>query len=137
MGLVHPVKAQPIWTCTNQYGPTGPISGTYAHGKTDGCALIRLSNPAGYCLRFVAAAACIVPDGARRLFGRGSSIARRAFRAYWLLSLAEPVAWNGISAGADTFTFKAGDKAKLRSSSGAVSESSAGEKLSNTKKSPK
>ncbi|WP_245471544.1 hypothetical protein [Bradyrhizobium genosp. SA-3] len=41
---------------------------------------------------------------------------------------------NGISA--ETFTFKAGDKAQLRSIGGVVTESSAGEKLWNTKKSP-
>lgn len=33
------------------------------------------------------------------------------FQGLWLLSLAEPVVGNGISAGADTFTFKAGDRA--------------------------
>ncbi|WP_283809535.1 avidin/streptavidin family protein [Bradyrhizobium brasilense] len=56
------------------------------------------------------------------------------FRGLWLLSLAEPVVWNGISAGADTFTFKTGDRAKLLSAGGTATESSAGEKLSNWKR---
>ncbi|WFU43965.1 hypothetical protein QA640_16845 [Bradyrhizobium sp. CB82] len=45
----------------------------------------------------------------------------------------EAVAWNGISAGADTFTFNSGDKAKL--TKGGVDLKAAGsEKLSSTKK---
>jgi len=36
-----------------------------------------------------------------------------AFQSLWLLSLAEPVAWNGIAAGTDAFSFGGGDKAKL------------------------
>ncbi|MGY3582531.1 hypothetical protein ACVIGB_008404 [Bradyrhizobium sp. USDA 4341] len=59
------------------------------------------------------------------------------FQGLWLLSLAEPVVWNGISAGADTFTFKTGDRTKLLFVAGAATESNAGEKLSNSKKSPK
>jgi hypothetical protein len=50
----------------------------------------------------------------------------------WYLSLAEAVAWNGISAGADTFTFSSGDKALLTKSG--VDLKAGSEKLSNTKK---
>nr|WP_245508810.1 avidin/streptavidin family protein [Bradyrhizobium zhanjiangense] len=67
---------------------------------------------------------------------RGRSIARSRFQGPWLPSLAEPVVeW--YQRRRRHLKFKAGDKAKLRSSGGVVTESSAGEKLSNTKKSPK
>jgi hypothetical protein len=54
------------------------------------------------------------------------------FQGLWYLSLAETVAWNGISAGADTFTFNSGDKALLTKSG--VELKAGVEKLSNTKK---
>jgi hypothetical protein len=43
----------------------------------------------------------------------GQLVNNTGFQALWLLSLAAPVAWNGISAGADSFTFASGDKAEL------------------------
>jgi hypothetical protein len=54
------------------------------------------------------------------------------FQGLWYLSLAEAIAWNGISVGADTFTFASGDKALLTKSG--VNLKAASEKLSNTKK---
>lgn len=51
------------------------------------------------------------------------------FQGLWYLSLAEAVAWNGISAGADTFTFNSGDKAQL-SKSGVELKAAGVEKLS-------
>ncbi|WIW44078.1 hypothetical protein ML401_21480 [Bradyrhizobium sp. 62B] len=45
----------------------------------------------------------------------------------------EAVAWNGISAGADTFTFSSGNKAQL-TKQGVELRAGGVEKLSNTKK---
>jgi len=55
------------------------------------------------------------------------------FQGLWYLSLAEAVAWNGISAGADTFTLNSGNKAQL-TKSGVDLKAAGSEKLSNTKK---
>ncbi|MCS3519230.1 avidin/streptavidin family protein [Bradyrhizobium elkanii] len=149
--VAAPAKAQPIWTWTNQYGSTlsvnsydqntGAISGTYTNNASNSCddgvpqamtGWLAQSNQ-GTAISFtVNFGGC----GSTTVW-TGQLNAASGFQALWLLSLAEPVVWNGISAGADTFTFATGDKAKLLSSSGAASDGSTGEKLSNTKRSPK
>jgi hypothetical protein len=56
-----------------------------------------------------------------------------AFQSLWLLSLAEPVAWNDIAAGTDAFSFGGGDKAKLMEKLAEAKAVGAGtEKLSHT-----
>lgn len=62
----------------------------------------------------------------------GQLNAASGFQGLWLLSLAEPAVWNGISAGADTFTFGGGDQSKLISGKGEAKDGP-GEKPSNTK----
>ncbi|WFU62666.1 avidin/streptavidin family protein [Bradyrhizobium brasilense] len=146
--LATPAKAQPIWTWTNQYGSTlsvnsfdqntGAISGTYTNNASNSCdegvpqavtgwlAQTNQGAAISFTVNFVGCGSTTVWTGQLN--------SASGFQGLWLLSLAEPVVWNGISAGADTFTFKTGDAAKLRSGGGVASESSAGEKLSNTKK---
>jgi hypothetical protein len=63
----------------------------------------------------------------------GQLYASTGFQGLWYLSLGEAVAWNGISAGADTFTFGSGDKAQL-TKQGVELKAGGVEKLSNTKK---
>ncbi|MGY3133878.1 hypothetical protein ACVWZM_004560 [Bradyrhizobium sp. USDA 4501] len=146
--LAAPAKAQPIWTWTNQYGSTlavnsydqstGAISGTYTNNASSSCddgvpqamtgwlAQTNQGTAIGFTVNFGGCGSTTVWTGQLN--------AASGFQGLWLLSLAEPVVWNGISAGADTFTFKSGDRAKLLSSGGAATQGGAGEKLSNTKK---
>ncbi|MGY4426084.1 hypothetical protein ACVWY2_008533 [Bradyrhizobium sp. JR6.1] len=149
--LVAPAKAQPIWIWTNQYGSTlsvnsydqntGAISGTYTNNASNSCdegvpqavtGWLAQTNQGAAISFTVNFAGC----GSTTVW-TGQLNSASDFQGLWLLSLAEPVVWNGISAGADTFTFKTGDRAKLLSSGGAASQGGAGEKLSNTKTSQK
>jgi avidin family protein len=147
--LSAPAQAQAIWTWTNQYGSTlivtaynqntGAISGTYTNQATSSCDDGKPQTMTGwlsagntgtaisFSVNFLGCSSTTVWTGQ---LNNASG-----FQGLWLLSLAEPVAWNGISAGADTFTFKSGDKSKLMSNSGESSKTMAagGEKLSNTK----
>lgn len=146
--LVAPAKAaQSIWTWTNQYGSTlavnnydqstGAISGIYTNNASNSCdegapqamtgwlAQTNNGTAISFSVNFVGCGSTTVWTGQIN----GAS----GFQGLWLLSLAEPVAWNGISAGADTFTFTSGEKSKLPSAGG-ESAKGAGEKLSNTKK---
>nr|WP_233286064.1 avidin/streptavidin family protein [Bradyrhizobium brasilense] len=149
--LVTPAKAQTIWTWTNQYGSTlsvdsfdqntGAISGTYTNNAGNSCdeglpqaatgwlAQTNQGTAISFTVNFVGCGSTTVWTGQLN--------SESDFQGLWLLSLAEPVVWNGTSAGADTFTFKTGDRAKLLSSGGGATGSGAGEKLSNTKKRPK
>ncbi|WP_245318280.1 avidin/streptavidin family protein [Bradyrhizobium sp. DOA1] len=145
--LAAPAKAQAIWTWTNQYGSTlavdnynpntGAISGTYTNNASNSCDEGTPQALTGWLAQTSSGAAIsfsvnFVGCGSTTVW-TGQLNAASGFQGLWLLSLAEPVAWNGISAGADTFTFASGDKAKLPSASGEVAKSGAGEKLSNTK----
>ncbi len=126
LSAAMPAEAQP-WTWKNQYGSvltvtqynsnTGAISGTYTNNAPGSCDVGQPQGMTGWLL----------------LNGNGNAISfavnwlgcnsttvwtgqldnNADFQALWLLSLAAPVAWNGISAGADNFTFATGDKAKL------------------------
>jgi avidin family protein len=146
--LSTPAQAQAIWTWTNQYGSslivtaynqsTGAISGTYTNKATSSCdegkpqtmtgwlAAGNTGTAISFSVNFLGCSSTTVWTGQLN----NSS----GFQGLWLLSLGEPVAWNGISAGADTFTFASGDKSKLMANSGDTSKMSPanGEKLSNT-----
>jgi Avidin family len=149
LGLSVPANAQAIFAWTNQYGSTlavtsynkntGAISGTYTNQAANSCdegapqpmtGWLAGGNPGtaiSFSVNFANCGSTTVWTGQlNNNFG---------FQGLWLLSLAEPVAWNGISAGADTFIYASGDKAQLMPKSGDTSKMSAGsEKLSNTKK---
>ncbi|ABD87200.1 avidin/streptavidin family protein [Rhodopseudomonas palustris] len=143
-------QAQVSWTWTNQYGSVlaittynqsnGAITGTYTNkaagscddGKPQAAAGWLAAGNTGSAISFsVNFAGC-----SSTTVWTGQLNSNAGFQGLWLLSLAEPVAWNGISAGADTFTFSSGDKAKLFSGSADAAKISAtgSEKLSNTKK---
>ena len=146
--LSAPAQAQAIWTWTNQYGSTlavtnfnqstGAISGTYTNQATNSCdegvpqtmtgwyVTANTGTAISFTVNFAGCSSSTVWTG--QLNGTGG------FQGLWLLSLAEPVAWNGISAGADTFTFVSGDKSKLfKNGDSSKMSATGGEKLSNTK----
>ncbi|MGA7806140.1 MAG: avidin/streptavidin family protein [Bradyrhizobium sp.] len=139
-------QAQAIWTWTNQYGSTlavtnynqttGAISGTYTNQATNSC---DENKPQGMTGWLAADSTGTAISFSVNFLGCGSTTVwtgqlnnNAGFQGLWLLSLAGPVAWNGISAGADTFTFATGDKSKL-STHGDNGKAEGGEKLSNTK----
>src|SRR3954454_21441623 len=144
IGSAHAQSA--IWTWTNQYGSTlavtsfnqgtGAIAGTYTNnaassgdeGKpqamTGWLVYGNTGTAISFSVNFVGCSSTTVWTGQ---INNASG-----FQGLWYLSLAEAVAWNGISAGADTFTFNSGDKAQL-SKSGVELKAVGVEKLSNTK----
>jgi Avidin family len=146
--LSAPAEAQAIWTWTNQYGSTlivtaynqntGAISGTYTNQATNSCDDGKPQTMTGWLAASNTGAAISFSVNflgcSSTTLWTGQLNNASGFQGLWLLSLAEPVAWNGISAGADTFTFTSGDQSKLMSKSGESSKtlSAGGEKLSNT-----
>ncbi|PZA09179.1 avidin [Rhodopseudomonas palustris] len=143
-----PADAQTIWTWKNQYGSTlavnsfdtntGALSGTYTNNAKNSCDEGKpqpmtgwLSWGTGTAISFaVNFAGC---DSTTVWTGQLTTSAD--FQGLWLLSLAEPVAWNGISAGADFFKFANGDQTKLMKSADAAKAAGTGsEKLTGTKK---
>jgi Avidin family len=148
--LSAPAGAQaPIWTWTNQYGSvlavtsydnnTGAISGTYTNKAANSCdagspqamtgwlLLGASGNAISFSVNFLGCNSTTIWTG--QLNGSAG------FQSLWLLSLAEPVAWNGIAAGTDAFSFGSGDKAKLMAKLGDAKVAAVGtgtEKLSNT-----
>jgi hypothetical protein len=145
--LAASAEAQPIWTWTNQYGSTlavntydqttGAITGTYTNNASNSCDEGAPQAMTGWLAQSNSGAAIsftvnFVGCGSTTVW-TGQLNTTSGFQALWLLSLAEPVVWNGISAGADTFTFKSGDKSKFLSAGGDAPKGGAGEKLSNTK----
>ncbi|WP_049823387.1 avidin/streptavidin family protein [Bradyrhizobium sp. WSM2254] len=145
--MAAPARAQPIWTWNNQYGSvlavnsydrsTGAISGTYTNNATNSCDEGAPQSMTGWLAQTNSGTAISFTVN---FGGCGSTTvwtgqlnAASGFQGLWLLSLAEPVVWNGISAGADTFTFGSGDKSKLISAGKGEAKDGPGEKLSNTK----
>jgi hypothetical protein len=124
---IVPANAQAIWTWTNQYGSvlavtkydssTGALSGTFTNNAPGSCGIGRAQGMTGwlatgsngqaigFAVNFLGCNSTTVWTGQLKNDA--------GFQGLWLLSLAAPVAWNGVSAGADTFTFQSGDKAKL------------------------
>jgi hypothetical protein len=142
-----PAHAQSVnWTWTNQYGSTlaitsfnqstGAMAGTYTNNAANSCDEGKPQGVAGwlvygnsgtaisFSVNFVGCSSTTVWTGQLNNSA--------GFQGLWYLSLAEAVAWNGISAGADTFTYNSGDKALLTKSG--VDLKATVEKLSNTKK---
>lgn len=142
-----PAQAQsPIWTWTNQYGSTlavtsidqntGALTGTYTNNAANSC---DEGKPQGMTGWLVYGNTGTAISFSVNFAGCGSTTVwtgqinnASGFQGLWYLSLAEAVAWNGISAGADTFTFVSGDKAKL-TKSGVDLKAAGSEKLTNTK----
>jgi hypothetical protein len=144
---LSPAQAQTVnWTWTNQYGSTlaitgfnqttGAITGTYTNNAANSC---DEGKPQGVTGWLVYGNTGTAISFSVNFLGCGSTTVwtgqlnnSTGFQGLWYLSLAEAVAWNGISAGADTFTFNTGDKTLLTKSG--VELKAAVEKLSSTKK---
>jgi hypothetical protein len=145
--LIGPSQAQTVsWTWTNQYGSTlaitnfntttGAITGTYTNNAANSCDEGKPQGVTGW-LAYGNTGTAI--SFSVNFLGCGSTTVwtgqlnnSTGFQGLWYLSLGETVAWNGISAGADTFTFNSGDKTLLTKSG--VELKAGVEKLSNTKK---
>jgi len=135
------------WTWTNQYGSklaitnfaqnSGAITGTYTNNAANSCdegkplpvtgwlAYGNSGTAISFSVNFLGCGSTMVWTGQLN--------AATGFQGLWYLSLGEAVAWNGISAGADTFTFSSGNKAQL-TKQGVALKAGGVEKLSNTKK---
>jgi|SRR5579872_1871560 len=122
-----PAQAQTILTWTNQYQSvlavnqynqaTGALIGTYTNNAPNSCDMGQPQAMTGwlatgstglaitFTVNFLGCNSAAVWTG--QLAGNGN------FQGLWLLSLAAPVVWNGVSAGADSFTLQSGDIAKL------------------------
>jgi hypothetical protein len=126
LSAAMPAKAQP-WTWKNQYGSvltvsqynnnTGAISGTYTNNAPGSCDVGQPQGMTGWLLlnntgNAISFAVNWLGCNSTTVW-TGQLNSNADFQALWLLSLAAPVAWNGIAAGADSFTFSSGDKAKL------------------------
>ncbi len=129
-GLLWLASAMPAnaqWTWTNQYGSTlavtaynsatGAISGTYTNNAAGSC---DVGNPQGMTGWLASGANGSAISVTVNWLGCNSTTvwtgqlnSNGGFQGLWFLSLAAPVVWNGVSAGADTFTLQSGDKAKL------------------------
>jgi Avidin family len=101
---------------------TGAITGAFTNQATGGCDIgmpqamtgFLASSNSGTAISFtVNFVGC---DSTTVWTGQLNSA--NGFQELWLLSLAEPVVWNGVSAGADTFTLTNGDSSKLRGKGG-------------------
>lgn len=139
-------RAQPIWTWNNQYGSllavngydqsTGAISGTYRNKATNRCDEAAPQAMTGWPAQTNSRTAISFTV---KFGGSGSTNVRTGqlnaasgFQGLWL-SLAEPVVWNGIGAGAGTFTYGSDDKSKLISAGRGDAKDGPGESLSSTK----
>jgi hypothetical protein len=129
LSFAAPAMAQtPVWTWTNQYGSvlavlqynqnTGQITGTYTNNATGSCDMGQPQAMSGWLAQgsngtaisfSVNFAGC-----SSTTVWTGQLNQASGFQGMWLLSLAAPVAWNGVNAGADTFTFQTGDKGNLK-----------------------
>jgi hypothetical protein len=125
--LSAPAQAQVNVIWTNQYGSTlnvtnfdpntGAISGTYTNQAANSCDQGQPQTMQGW---FVQSSTGIAISFSVNFLGCNSTTvwtgqlnAADGFQGLWLLSNAGPVVWNGISAGADTFTYTSGKNLKL------------------------
>jgi Avidin family len=127
LSSVSPAGAAPLFVWTNQYGSTltvtnydsstGALSGTYTNNAPGSCDVGKPQGMNGWLAhgsRGTSISFAVNWLGCTSTtVWAGQMNANAGFQALWLLSLAAPVAWNGTSAGADTFTLTSGDKAKL------------------------
>ncbi|HUK09899.1 MAG TPA: avidin/streptavidin family protein [Stellaceae bacterium] len=121
-----PAHAQALWTWTNQRGSllvvtnfdsnTGAITGTYTNNASGSCDVGTPQAMTGWLAHGSGTAISVSVNW----LGCGSTTVWTGqldpsanFQGMWFLSLASPPAWNGVNAGADTFTFQSGDKGKL------------------------
>ena len=127
ISIVAPAHAQP-WTWTNQYGSTlvvaainggtGQLTGTYTNNVTGSCDAGKSIPMTGWLANgsngtAISFAVNWVGCGSTTIW-TGQLNSSSGFQGLWLLSVAAPAAWNDVNAGADTFAFTNGDKAKLR-----------------------
>jgi hypothetical protein len=126
IGAAMPAQAQP-WTWKNQYGSilnvtsfnpsTGAISGTYTNNATGSCGVGRPQAMSGWLVQASSGTAISFSvnflgcDSTTVWTGQLQPSAD--FQGLWFLSLAGPVVWNGVSAGADAFIFQSGNKNEL------------------------
>jgi len=125
--LSAPAHAQ-LWTWTNEYGSTlavnnfdsntGAITGTFTNQAAGSCDLALPQAMSGWLVQTSAGTAIgfsvnFVSCGSTTVWTGQLNSSTFGFQALWLLSLAEPIVWNGISAGTDTFTLTSGDNTKL------------------------
>ncbi len=129
LSAAMPAKALP-WTWTNQYGSvlavtqsndaTGAISGTYTNNAPGSCDVGKPQGMTGWLNRGSNNSGIAISFTVNWLGCNSTTVwtgqlkSNNDFQALWLLSLAAPVVWNGISAGSDSFTYKSGNKAELR-----------------------
>jgi len=125
IGAAMPAHAQ-IWTWKNEYGSVlavtsttanGGIVGTYTNNAPGSCGVGRAQPMTGwlasgsngtaisFSVNFLGCNSTTVWTGQLQPSAN--------FQGMWFLSLAGPVAWNGVSAGADAFVFQSGNKAEL------------------------
>lgn len=123
-----PASAQAIWTWTNQYGSiltvtqynanTGQLTGTYTNNAAGSCDVGKPQAMTGWLANGSNGTAISFAVNwlgcSSTAIWTGQLNNNSGFQGMWLLSLAAPVVWNGVSAGADTFTFQSGDKTKLK-----------------------
>jgi hypothetical protein len=128
LGCAAPTNAQALWTWTNQYGSvlavtqynstTGAMSGTYTNNAPGSCGLGTAQGMSGW---IVASSNGDAISFTVNFAGCNSTTvwtgqlnSALGFQALWLLSLAGPIAWNGISAGTDSFKLQSGDAGRLK-----------------------
>jgi hypothetical protein len=127
--VAGPLAAQaPLWTWTNQYGSVltvtqfnsgnGQINGTYTNNAAGSCDIGQPQPMNGYLAQGNTGTAITFAVNFQgcdsTAVWTGPLNNNSGFQALWLLTLAGPVKWNSIAAGADTFTFQSGDAKKLR-----------------------
>jgi hypothetical protein len=121
-----PAHAQAIWTWTNQYGSvlavnnynssTGALTGTFTNNAPGSCGVGKAQGMTGWLAQGSGTAISFSVNFlgcSSTTVWTGQLNSNSGFQGLWYLSLAAPMAWNGISAGADTFVFRSGNKDQL------------------------
>jgi hypothetical protein len=121
-----PANAQALWTWTNQYGSilsvtnynsnTGALTGTYTNNASGSCGMGKPTAMTGWLAQGSGTAISFTVNwlgcGSTTVW-TGQLAPNGNFQGIWFLSLAAPVAWNGVSAGADAFVLQSGNKNEL------------------------
>ena len=103
---------------TSYNSSTGAISGTYTNNAKGSCDVGKPQSASGWLelgSNGSAIGFTVNWAGCNSMTVWTGQVVNSSgnFQALWYLSLAAAPAWNGISAGADSFTLTAGDKSKL------------------------